>query len=193
MTRHIRSPWARCSASVLVVAAATVGLAAVPAAAETAYSASGGTGAYPLHTGTLTTENRTSGLRPGSSLEVSGGGFVPGSTVQLTIRSAEIALGSVKADASGSFSWTVTLPAGLADGTHTIYATGPDPRGGTLVETLTITVDRGGRELAHTGSDQASVFGAGSDPAAWTAVGLGAFALTGTAVLAGRSRRRKHG
>ncbi|MFC1419131.1 hypothetical protein [Streptacidiphilus cavernicola] len=180
------------SVSAVVAATALLGLAATPAMAG-AVSA-GGSGTYPLHTGSLQPDSSTNDLRPGSSLEVTGSGFVPGSTVQLSIRSQAISLGSVKTDASGSFTWTVVLPAGLAPGTHVLYAVGPDPRGGTLEETLTIVVGSGGRVLAHTGADAAPVAATtGTDPASWAAIGLGACALTGTAVLATKARRRKHG
>lgn len=59
----------------------------------------------------------------GGTLTVGGSGFASGETVDLTLHSAVYQLGSTKADSSGSFSATVTLPSGVS-GRHEIVATG---------------------------------------------------------------------
>ncbi|MFC1437429.1 hypothetical protein ABUW04_04100 [Streptacidiphilus sp. N1-10] len=162
-------------------------------AADTARVPSAGSGDYPLHTGSLEAESGTDGLRPGSPVSFSGGGFAPGAEVKLSVRSNEIALGTVAADASGSIETTVTLPGGLADGWHTLYAVGADAQGGTLVETLQIRVGRGGRLLARTGADSVPAAATGSDTPELAATGLGVAVLAGAAVLGGRTLRRKNG
>lgn len=61
---------------------------------------------------------------PGDSLTVTGTGFAPGSTVDLTLHSTVTSLGSEIVDANGGFTATVTAPAGVT-GTHQIVAAGP--------------------------------------------------------------------
>lgn len=59
-----------------------------------------------------------------STLTVTGRGFVPGSTVKLTLRShgRSISLGKVVVDANGNFSTTVRLPAGVSGTFHLVAA-----------------------------------------------------------------------
>ena len=194
MDRHIRSKAKGLGAAALVAAVVVMG-ASGTAAALAPQPAAGGSGSYPVHTGSLTTDNNTDSLRPGSTVDVSGGGYAPGATVQLTLYSAPTSLGTATADASGSFTARVELPLGLAPGRHRIVATGPDASGGTLVQTLWITVTDGrGRVLARTGAD-ASVAGTGEGlgSATLAGAGLGAAGLAGALVLAVRANRRRQG
>jgi hypothetical protein len=193
MTRHLTPRWALWGASALLAASAAVGAGAAPALALAGMPASGGAGAYPLHTGSLRAESPVSGLRPGASLQVAGSGFLPGSTVQLSVRSQPISLGSAKTDATGSFTTTVVLPSSLEAGSHTVYATGPDPQGGTLVESLGITVGGTGRLLAHTGQDAAAAGSTGALGSMGVPLAAGLVVVAGSAVFLTRARRRKHG
>jgi hypothetical protein len=59
---------------------------------------------------------------PGTTITVSGGDRVPGSTVTITFDNTVI--GTTIADATGSFTTTVTIPADAASGSHTISASG---------------------------------------------------------------------
>jgi hypothetical protein len=59
----------------------------------------------------------------GGTLTVSGSGYAAGETVNLTLESASVSLGSAVANASGDFTTSVTLPSGFS-GQHTIVGTG---------------------------------------------------------------------
>lgn len=194
MARHIRSKAKGLGAAALVAAVVVLG-AGGTASALAPQPAAGGSGSYPVHTGSLSITNGGDTFRPGATIGVSGGGYAPGATVQLTLHSGVISLGTATADASGNFTAQVELPLGLAPGRHQIVATGPDASGGTLVQTRWITVTDGhGRMLARTGAD-ASVAGtgAGLGSATLAGAGLGTAGLAGALVLAVRANRRRQG
>jgi hypothetical protein len=65
----------------------------------------------------------TTGPCQSTSLAVKGTGFVPGSTVTLTLRPPGSSLGSVVVDAAGEFTTTVMLPE--VTGTFQLVAAGP--------------------------------------------------------------------
>ena len=81
---------------------------------------------------------------------MSGSGYMPNSTVTLLIYSTPQILTTVVTDATGSFTVTVTVPAGLAPGKHTLVASGMDTHGNVRTITLPVTVVGG---LAYTGTD----------------------------------------
>jgi LPXTG-motif cell wall-anchored protein len=95
----------------------------------------------------------------GKTMTVSGTGYMPGSTVTVLIYSAPQILSTVVADASGNFTATVTVPAGLAPGQHTLVASGYDTNGDVRYTTMAVTVSAGGAatvsapKLANTGAD----------------------------------------
>jgi hypothetical protein len=117
----------------------------------------------------------------GGTLTVSCSGYVPGDVVTVTLDSVTT-LGSATADASGSLSLSVTLPAGVT-GVHTIVCTGATSG----VDSLTITIGSsgagggGGGGLASTG---VAVIGIGS---------LGVLLLIGGGVLLLAGKRRRVG
>jgi LPXTG-motif cell wall-anchored protein len=96
-------------------------------------------------------------------------------------------LTSVVADASGNFTVTVTVPAGLAPGSHTLVASGVDTLGNARYTTLPVTVSAAGvatvakvagPRLASTGADVTlPLLG-----------GLGALTVGGGLILASRRR-----
>ncbi|SEP22349.1 fibronectin type III domain-containing protein [Trujillonella endophytica] len=125
---------------------------------------------------------QTGSVAVGSPVTFSGSGYLPGSTVTLLVYSEPQVLTTVVADASGSFTVTVTVPAGLVAGQHTLVASGVDLTGALRYLTLPITVaggTTGSGGLAYTGAAVAV-------PAM---AGLAALALGGGLVLAGRRRR----
>ncbi|QKW23323.1 hypothetical protein HUT16_33340 [Kitasatospora sp. NA04385] len=186
----------RCGAAALLFVSGAA-LAAPAAAAAPAFDTLAPVaGSYPVSNGTLTATSRTTGLAPGSSVAVTGGGYQPGGTIELTLFSTPVALGTATADGSGTFKATVKLPADTAPGTHTIQAVGPDARGGTRVDTLTVEVGgngaadgKGGRHLADTGgAATASVGWSGGEAAGVAAAGV---ALAVGAALTGRRMYRR--
>jgi LPXTG-motif cell wall-anchored protein len=95
----------------------------------------------------------------GKTVVVKGTGYRPGSTVQILMYSEPQVLTSVVADGGGNFTVTVTVPAGLAPGQHTLVASGVDLSGNARYTTLPVTVSKEGvatvasRRLAATGAD----------------------------------------
>jgi hypothetical protein len=132
---------------------------------------------YPVTGGDLSVSNDA--VAPGDTVTVTGDGFAPGADVVITVHSTAIDLATVSADGSGAIGTTVTIPSGLAAGSHTLTATGPDPAGGSHVLSQSITVSDSGPSLAFTGG---SVIGLGSVAVAVLVVG-------GLLVMVTRRRR----
>ena len=98
----------------------------------------------------------TSTVAPGKTITVSGSGYAPNSTVSVAIYSTPQVLTTVVTDASGNFTATVTVPAGLATGSHTLVASGVDSAGNVRYVNLPVTVSSSGKAtLAYTGADVA--------------------------------------
>jgi hypothetical protein len=120
----------------------------------------------PTKNGDLTLPaGATSTVAPGKTVTVSGSGYAPNSTVTLAIYSTPQVLTTVVTDASGNFTATVTVPAGLEAGNHTLVASGVDSSGTVRYVNLAVTVSSSGKAtLAYTGVDVAlpSVVGLGA-------------------------------
>ncbi len=69
----------------------------------------------------------------GGTVTASGGGFGPGTPVNVVLYSTPIKIATVKADANGSVSVTFIVPSGLAVGTHTLQLQGVTSTGATRV------------------------------------------------------------
>jgi hypothetical protein len=89
----------------------------------------------------------------GKTITVSGDGYMPNSTITVLLYSTPQILTTTVTDGNGAFTVTVTVPAGLAVGQHTLVAAGLDPNGEMRYVTLPITVTAGGAMLANTGAD----------------------------------------
>jgi len=119
-----------------------VGLVAAPASAQ-----------YPPGNATCGVSDTT--LGPGDTVTVSGDNWKAGSTVTFTLNPEGINLGSVTVGANGSFSTTVTIPASVQAGSHSIVCSGIDVEGndvsrGNPIQVLGGAVGGGG--TAFTGS-----------------------------------------
>ncbi|SFF49725.1 LPXTG cell wall anchor domain-containing protein [Blastococcus tunisiensis] len=125
-----------------VLAPVTIPAAAVPTA-------------VPAKSGDLTLAPSSAGpITPGKKITVSGSGYAPNSSVDVIIYSTPQVLTTVIADGTGAFSVEVTVPAGLAAGSHTVVASGVDASGVLRYVTLPITVTADGvATLANTGAD----------------------------------------
>jgi len=84
---------------------------------------------------------------PGGSFVVSGTGFMPDTSLTITLHSDPIVLGTVVTDDAGAYSTIVTIPAGVAPGFHELVVSGLGPDGQPREASIQITV------LAATGSD----------------------------------------
>jgi hypothetical protein len=111
----------------------------------------------PTKNGDLTLPaGATSTVAPGKTITVNGTGYAPNTTVTLAIYSTPQVLTTVVTDASGNFTATVTVPAGLEAGNHTLVASGVDPSGNVRYVNLAVTVASTGKaQLAYTGADVA--------------------------------------
>lgn len=103
---------------------------------------------YPPDGSTVSMESLT--LTSGDTTTISGQGWLPGSTVTISILSDHEILGRTEVAADGSFSTEVTIPTDLAPGEHVLRVEGTDADGEpTRVET-TFTVaapdDQPGRD-----------------------------------------------
>lgn len=65
-------------------------------------------------------------MSPGGTVNVTGGGFVPGENVPVVLYSSPVVLTTAVADAAGSISTDVVIPADTAAGTHTLVAFGSE-------------------------------------------------------------------
>jgi LPXTG-motif cell wall-anchored protein len=112
--------------------------------------------AVPAKDGDLARPAGQSGsVAPGATVRITGGGYLANSTVTLIAYSEPQVLTTTVADANGNIDVTVTVPAGLAAGDHTLVAAGVDAQGNTHYLTLSITVTggtTGSGGLAHTGA-----------------------------------------
>jgi titin len=111
--------------------------------------------AVPAKNGDLVLATGSSStVAPGNKVTVTGTGYAPGSSVSVVIYSTPQVLTTVVADASGNFTVEVTIPAGLAAGSHTLVASGVDANGVLRYVTLPVTVTSAGTAtLAYTGAD----------------------------------------
>ncbi|WP_018348166.1 Ig-like domain-containing protein [Longispora albida] len=138
---------------------------------------------YPVQYGALTVSGQAQAGRP---VQISGSGYSPGATVTVRLSTGAV-VGTATADATGSFSYSATIPAGLSAGTHKLTATGPMP-GGTreLSAELVVSGSSGGYVRADDGGATMPVTGA---PIAGLVIGALAIGGVGTALVVASRRR----
>jgi hypothetical protein len=130
---------------------------------------------------------------PSGLLPLGGGGWA--ATVPLVVHSTPTVLGSLVAD-DGSFDTSVTLPAGLPAGEHTLVATGVSPDGETWTLTRQVTAQGATAGPAAPASTVATAVPSGGG-LAYTGAYVGMMAIGGVLtlvvgialVLLGRRRR----
>ena len=118
---------------------------------------------------------------PGVTYTVAGSGFAPNSDVTIVFYSTPTTVGTATVNAQGAFSTSVTVPATLAVGNHTLAALGVASSGATeanAVVAVSVTEPSSSAALATTGVT--------GDWLAALAVLMAAFG----AILAMRARRR---
>lgn len=135
--------------------------------------------------------SRASAAR-GESVIASGSGYRPASTVELTLNSDPIALGSATTDAAGAFEHRFTVPATASLGSHTVTASGADSSGGTraLSAALEVTDPAAAPGSAGRSNGGSTLPRTGATIAAITAMGIVLVALGAMAVVGARRRRR---
>lgn len=145
---------------------ATAGIAILGASSLVVLGTAGAVGAqtYPS-AGTATFSDATP--EPGQTLAVSGNAAA-GTTVNITLTRPDgsiVTLGTATADASGSFSLNITLPAGLGNGSYVIAAV----NGSTVLSSSAFVVSsataQGESTPTQTGAEAAANGGSGAAPA----------------------------
>ena len=112
-------------------------------------------------------------------MALNGSGYAPNSTVSLYVYSTPTLLGTVTTTSTGSFSTSVTLPAGLAPGAHHLVSAGLDPSGAARYLRSDVTVTTASNQLAWTGFETLPF------------VGIGVLALVAGAALVVVTRKRR--
>jgi titin len=126
-------------------------------------------------------------VEAGKTMTITGSGYEAGSTVTLLIYSEPQVLTTVVADGSGNFTATVTVPAGLAAGQHTLVAAGVDRFGNTRYTTLAVTVSAPGAATLVT-SAAPKLAATGADVGLPLAAGLVTLAVGAGLIVASRRR-----
>lgn len=102
---------------------------------------------------TLTTsEGDISSVAIGQTITVIGTGFAPFSTATVVIYPTPRVLGTVRTDAAGAFSLTVTVPRDLEAGQHTFVAFGVDTSGEPYAMRLPVELPAAATSMAQTGA-----------------------------------------
>lgn len=130
---------------------------------------------------------------PGQSVTITCGGYAAGAEVTFTFFSAPVVLGTAVADADGQVSLTAEIPSYASLGAHTITASGAAAVGGTLTQTIHLTVVGAGSADAGTrvpGTVSGTLPTTGSNNSMPLArAGALLLAVGGVAVLVTRRRR----
>ena len=79
-------------------------------------------------------------VAPGGFITVSGSGFAPNSSLSVTFAEAPAVVPNATATASGTYSFSLTVPSGTAPGSRRIVVTGRNPQGGQHQSSGTVTV-----------------------------------------------------
>lgn len=140
----------------------------------------------------------SSTVAPGGSITCGAANFEPNETVSLVAHSTPVSLGTVKANAAGAWTASLTIPASLGAGAHQIVATGQSS-GEKAVFNFTVVGAAAGTTGAttasgatSTGLPSAPLAFTGADTIALTSVAAVALAIGGFLVLGSRRRRQEH-
>jgi LPXTG-motif cell wall-anchored protein len=134
--------------------------------------------------GSLTLSSDT--VQAGGQVGVSGTGFGPNTTVQLTIQSDPVHLATVTTTTGGTFSANVTVPTSFS-GTHTIVAAGVDASASVRVLAAQIQVLAG---LPATDTSPNTEFRQPSDSVVLAVAGAGIVMLTAGLLFLSRRRSK---
>jgi hypothetical protein len=148
---------------------------------------------YPLSTGTLTVMVPADGVAAGGSVRVVGSGFVPGSAVQVILRSTPVVLASALADGSGSVDRSVTIPVDVSPGMHSLEMTGASPGGGTRSLSSPLQVNASGVAAVGTARKATDTSSASSTLWLWVVAGAVLAATAALALVLSRRRSSRWG
>ncbi len=148
--------------------------------------------------------------KPGDQVELAGTGYQPGAPITIGIYSAPLLLGTATANAAGTFTATVTLPASL--GQHTVVSSGVGATGQSLFLTgavlirqplaaapvapaapIGLTVATPALATPVAAAPTAALAATGTDNAGSTLVASAVLLFGGMVLLVGSRRRRLDG
>ncbi len=92
--------------------------------------------------------NTSASVSPGGQITVHGSGFKPNSEISATLHSSPVLLGTVTANASGTFVQKFAVPKNTSIGNHQLVVSGINSSDASVSSTLSLTVN----ELPATGS-----------------------------------------
>jgi hypothetical protein len=154
----------------------------------TAQSSGGGSSSSSLASASpalhMDLKAKTGDAVAGSSVLMEGQGLAPGSSYSLVVRSTPMTVKSGAVTGGGTFSHTVTLPAGIAPGVHTITLSATGSDGSALLLTQSFTVAPNGT-FSALGSVTGQVTGGLAATGVDGPLTLGATSLAALMVLVG--------
>jgi hypothetical protein len=177
----------------------TAAAAAVAVGSLTFFGASAGAQTcYPPTPGCLTTTSSTPTTRPALSLSATTvvrgqrivatvSGFQPSTSGIITIASVEQQIGAFTMPASGPTSTTVTIPATISLGTHTVFARG------TAIGGQPGSASQGVIVVASGTPGFGTTSGGGGGTLARTGVALGAVTIVGAGLVLGGMALKRSG
>lgn len=158
------------------------------AVAVMASGATAGAQSYGEPDETLTISDST--LIPGAPFQVTGGGFMPDSPVEVIFNSTPTLLGVLTASATGTASGSFDVPANAAPGAHRVDMVGLDPDGNSRVLSVSVTVAAAGAAATPARSSTPGSALAFTGTTTLTLVALGALLLAGGVTVMQLRRRR---
>lgn len=133
-------------------------------------------------------KSSTASAKQGDAVTVTGGGFEAGETVNVTILSDPVSVGSTTATAAGEVNTSFTIPSTVTAGSHTIRLAGASS--GVVVTTpLTVTAAQVASTTTTTTAVRATIVRTGTTTDAETMVG-GALVIAGAALVLAARRRK---
>lgn len=158
------------------------------AVAVMASGATAGAQSYGEPDETLTISDST--LIPGAPFQVTGGGFMPDSPVEVIFNSTPTLLGVLTASATGTASGSFDVPANAAPGAHRVDMVGLDPDGNARVLSVSVTVAAAGAAATPARSSTTGSALAFTGTTTLTLVAIGALLLAGGVTVMQLRRRR---
>jgi hypothetical protein len=127
-------------------------------------------------------------VEPGDHLVLTGGGWLPGSTLRIVLHSAPVLLGTAEVDSNGNFRTQVTVPEDLAVGEHHLVVSGLDENGVPRQVTIPLTAISAGDsdqpgQVADANDDVGALPATGGTPAVLAVEALAALVVGALLVL----------
>lgn len=130
-------------------------------------------------------------LVPGEAFVVAGSGWQPGSTVDFTLFSEPVDLGSAEVGADTAFSAELEIPEDVEPGTHTLEVAGTSDEGDPRTVELTLEVLAAGSDVADFDETSNELATTGADATVGLGLALLLLVAGGATLLVSRRRRKR--